>query len=214
LALQRHADKFGFAAASGAAAPNGWNEHCKKRELWARGIARAGGARGRPGARARRVVACMERAEKLRRLSRMRAQLPFMSEVAMSGMLKLIKKEGPPEAGCRRQDIADARKLMLSVETPYGKLHTTTQIGDKEVEVAAPAAMLWHCSSLPAMAPLWERAMQFPRPWHIIFYGDEVGAGNALGHVQNRKSWAVYWTIAEFGAQALAHEDPRARALL
>ena len=134
----------------------------------------------------------MERPAKLQRLSRVRAQLPFMSESAMSSMLKLIQKEGHPEAGCRRQDISDARQLMIGVDTPYGKLHQTTNIGGNEVEVAAPAAMLWHCSSLPAMATLWERATQFPRPWHVIFYGDEVGAGNALAHVQNRKSWAVY----------------------
>ena len=70
------------------------------------------------------------------------------------------------------------------------------------MEVAAPAAMLWHCSSLPAMVPLWAAAMEFLRTWHAIFYGDVIGAGSALAHVQNRKSWGVYWTIAEFGPQA------------
>ena len=155
----------------------------------------------------------MERPEKLRRLSRMRADLPFMHQTAMAKFLKMVRDEGHPGVS-RRQDINDAQALVLDVDTPYGKILQKMQVGNHEVEVAAPAAMLWHCSSLPAMVPLWAAAMEFPRPWHVIFYGDEIGAGNTLAHVQNRKSWGVYWTIAEFGPQALACEDPRARRAL
>ncbi|CAK0873496.1 unnamed protein product, partial [Prorocentrum cordatum] len=98
-------------------------------------------------------------------------------------------------------DIRDARELMVGENTPCGKLHQNMVVGQHAVEICSPAAMLWYCSALPAMQPLWQRALELPRPWHIIIYGDEIGAGNALAHVQNRKSWGIYWTIAEFGPQ-------------
>ena len=178
------------------------------------GAARARVARAQPARALQRAAAGpMERPEKLRRLSRMRADLPFMHQTAMAKFLKTVRDEGHPGLS-RRQDITDAQELVLDVDTPYGKLLQDMKVGNHEVEVAAPAAILWHCSRLPAMVPLWEAAMEFPRPWHVIFYGDEIGAGNTLAHVQNRKSWGVYWTIAEFGPQALACDDPRARSVL
>ena len=103
----------------------------------------------------------MERPEKLRRLSRMRADLPFMHQTAMAKFLKMVRDEGHPGVS-RRQDINDAQALVLDVDTPYGKILQKMQVGNHEVEVAAPAAMLWHCSSLPAMAPLWAAAMESP----------------------------------------------------
>ena len=149
----------------------------------------------------------MDRPEKLRRVSQARATLPYMSQTALAAFLKLAKDDGLPQV-TRRDDIREARNMMTRTATPFGPIHQTMRVGDKHViEVAAPAAVLWHCSALPAMQPLWERAMAFPQPWNIIFYGDEIGAGNALAHVQTRKSWAIYWTIAEFGAAALACED-------
>ena len=149
----------------------------------------------------------MERQQKLRKLSKMRAALPYMSQRAMASMLQYAKEEEIPPA-TRREDIREARDAMAKIATPFGPLHQTIQVGDRHViEVAAHAAVLWHCSALPGMAPLWERALEFPRPWHIIFYGDEIGAGNALAHVQNRKSWTIYWSIAEFGPAALSCED-------
>ncbi|CAK0811981.1 unnamed protein product, partial [Prorocentrum cordatum] len=142
-----------------------------------------------------------DRPAKLRRLSRLRAELPFMHCNAMAQFLASVKRDGIPELGSRRQDIRDARELMVGENTPRGKLHQNMIVGQHAVEICSPAAMLWYCSALPAMQPLWQRALELPRPWHIIIYGDEIGAGNALAHVQNRKSWGIYWTIAEFGPQ-------------
>ncbi|CAK0788611.1 unnamed protein product, partial [Prorocentrum cordatum] len=142
-----------------------------------------------------------DRPAKLRRLSRLRAELPFMHCNAMAQFLASVKRDGIPELGSRRQDIRDARELMVGENTPCGKLHQNMIVGQHAVEICSPAAMLWHCSALPATQPLWQRALELPRPWHIIIYGDEIGAGNALAHAQNRKSWGIYWTIAEFGPQ-------------
>ncbi|CAK0814499.1 unnamed protein product, partial [Prorocentrum cordatum] len=142
-----------------------------------------------------------DRPAKLRRLSRLRAELPFMHCHAMAQFLASVKRDGIPELGSRRQDIRDARELMVGENTPCGKLHQNVIVGQHTVEICSPAAMLWYCSALPAMQPLWQRALELPRPWRIIIYGDEIGAGNALAHAQNRKSWGIYWAIAEFGPQ-------------
>ncbi|CAK0908415.1 unnamed protein product [Prorocentrum cordatum] len=142
-----------------------------------------------------------DRPAKLRRLSRLRAELPFMHCNAMAQFLASVKRDGIPELGSRRQDIRDARELMVGENTPCGKLHQNMIVGQHTVEICSPAAMRWYCSALPAMQPLWQRALELPRPWHISIYGDEIGAGNALAHVQNRKSWGIYWAIAEFGPQ-------------
>ncbi|CAK0858941.1 unnamed protein product [Prorocentrum cordatum] len=142
-----------------------------------------------------------DRPAKLRRLSRLRAELPFTHCNAMAQFLASVKRDEIPELGSRRQDIRDARELMVGENTPYGKLHQNMIVGQHTVEICSPAAMLRYCSALPATQPLWQRALELPRPWHIIIYGDEIGAGSALAHVQNRKSWGIYWTIAEFGPQ-------------
>ncbi|CAK0865226.1 unnamed protein product [Prorocentrum cordatum] len=142
-----------------------------------------------------------DRPAKLRRLSRLRAELPFTHCNAMAQFLASVERDGIPELGSRRQDIRDAREPMVGENTPCGKLHQNMIVGQRAVEICSPAAMLWYCSALPATQPPWQRALELPRPWHIIIYGDEIGAGSALAHVQNRKSWGIYWAIAEFGPQ-------------
>ena len=74
----------------------------------------------------------MERQQKLRKLSKMRAALPYMSQRAMASMLQYAKEEEIPPA-TRREDIREARDAMAKIATPFGPLHQTMQVGERHV---------------------------------------------------------------------------------
>ena len=131
-------------------------------------------------------------------------------------MLKFAAEEElPPPAS--RATIARARDDVASTMTPYGKLHQVLKIPRNEgepldLEVQAPHATFYNaCAQSAAFSTMVARAIArvkptMEQPWHIVLYLDEVLPGNALSHTQNRKLWACYWTIAEFGGVALSHE--------
>ena len=43
-------------------------------------------------------------------------------------------------------------------------------------------------------------------PWRLLLYCDEIVPGNQLAYKSERKFWAWYWSILEFGSAALADE--------
>ena len=97
---------------------------------------------------------------------------------------------------------------MIGESGPYGPLHKLVPMaGNFQLEVQDPAAMLARVAATPGLRGLLRRACASPPPWHLVVYSDEVSPGNPLGYVGARKTWAVYWSILEFGQAALSSED-------
>lgn len=158
------------------------------------------------------------RPTKLARLQRLRCRLPYISQSALSSILRVARDEELPQE-CRRSDIRAARDLGTQVDTPYGKLHQRISLPSSdsadgiEVEVQHPLAMMYHCCTVSK--PLSDLIMRVAStngptlmdPWHLILYSDEILPGNQLAYTHERKFWGMYWSILEFGAQILSEEE-------
>lgn len=143
-----------------------------------------------------------------------------MSQSALSGILREVSRlwaEGVSIPSAQRHDIRRSRDSSSLRQTSYGLLHqsiphSTLDGGTVTIEYQHPLAMLQTCvSDSPEFADMLLHAynVQKPtlvRPWRLIVYGDEIVPGNVLAHDQQRKSWCIYWSIAEFGHAVLCDE--------
>lgn len=157
--------------------------------------------------------AMADRPAKLARLNQLRCRVPFVSQSALSTILRLARDDELP-AACTRQDVRDSRDTSVQTMTPYGPLHQRITVpGDIDLEIQHPMAMLHHCCANSAalsklvMNTAAARPPTLTNPWHIVIYADEILPGNQLAYKHNRKFWGVYWSILEFGAAALSDED-------
>ena len=80
--------------------------------------------------------------EKRARLQQLRSQLPYMSHHALTAVCKLAQKIRFPRIN--RCDIGTARDEHVQLETPYGRIHQTIDVGPNKLEVQHPFAMLYH----------------------------------------------------------------------
>ena len=153
-----------------------------------------------------------DRADVNDQINRLHAHLPKISHSALSAFLKAANDT--PNLPCvSRKRIREARnEACLSTTTPYGPLHHEIDIGGVQVEIQSPFAMLYHCSKLPGFAPLLsDCASAAPGSAYnatLAVYADEITPGNPLANKVTRKSWAIYWSILEWGPEALSNEDP------
>ena len=157
------------------------------------------------------------RPQKLARLQALRDRLPYISQSALAAVLKISQHEQLPLAD--RKDIIHARDLISKTATPYGAITQIIKVpcasggDDIQVEVQNPFAMLYHCCSTSnAMSALVKRVHEkkpgtLSTPWNMILYTDEITPGNQLGYKSQRKLWAIYWSVLEWGPEALSDED-------
>lgn len=137
-----------------------------------------------------------------------RAGLPFMSQSSLSAVIDRVRKQGLPGCATSARSIRRNRDAMIGEIGPYGPLHKKVPMaGNLQLEVQDPAAMLARVAATPGLRGLLHRARSFPPPWHLVLYSDEVSPGNPLGYIGGRKTWAVYWSVLEFGQAALSSED-------
>ena len=96
--------------------------------------------------------AMADRPGKLARLQSLRSRLPYISQSALSQLLRLAAQEELPGT-CQRLDVRQARDRTVATHTPYGALHQQVAVKDSdgndlELEVQHPFAMFWHaCAS-------------------------------------------------------------------
>ena len=165
------------------------------------------------------VAIMASRSSELDRMNSLRGRLPYMSQSALSSILKIYRDEPDivPKA-VRRADIRDARDAMVRRRTPYGALHQCMDVetikgGTIKVEYQHPMAMLYTISiDSPWFSNMVERAhnttpSNHARPWSLIYYNDEVTIGNQLRKRNPRKCEAIYWSLLEFGLDALSDEE-------
>ena len=159
-----------------------------------------------------------ERRTKLRRLDKFRRRLPHISQSALSAVLDDVEQHGVPALHSRR-DLYAARELQATTMTPYGELHqdvdlTTIAAGPRStLRIAHPLALLWlaytTCIAFGDFIDACHAAKPSTQdaPWSLCLYSDEVTPGNPLVVEQKKKVQVVYWSMLEFGADALSRED-------
>ena len=160
-----------------------------------------------------------QRASKLRKLDGFRRRLPHLSANALNAILTAFDRDpdAVPDVHSRMY-IRYARDEVNNPCTPFGALHRSVNVhaavgGYLDINIAHPLALLW--SALTASTEFrafvtrrLEAAPSTPeRPWNIILYSDEVTPGNPLSTSNERKLQVIYFSFAEFGANALSHEE-------
>jgi hypothetical protein len=160
-----------------------------------------------------------ERLAKRARVQRLRSKLPYVSQSALSALLKAAQSdEGLPDITSRRS-IGKAKDSMVNTATPYGPLHQQVSISraaagapPQHIEIQNPFAMLYHvCLTCGWYAELLASAMAakpctVAEPWSLVLYTDEILPGNQLGYKGARKMWGFYWHIMELGPLHLSDE--------
>ena len=106
---------------------------------------------------------------------------------------------------------------LAATPTPYGPLVQKVDVqlhsGTYSWSVAHPGALIWYlCCSSDSFCRLVSRTLaRVPNshgdPWQIAFYSDEVTPANNLKPDQRLRTNCMYWTILDFGAEALSHTD-------
>ena len=122
----------------------------------------------------------------LDKLVTLKARIPYVSQSALSAILRLAQTEALPDVRDRR-DLRNARDNHVRVSTPFGPLHQRMALsGGITTEVQHPLAMLYKaCADSEQFSALVSRTYdKFPctpsRPWRICVYTDEVTPGNQL----------------------------------
>ena len=100
--------------------------------------------------------------------------------------------------------------------TPYGCIHQTMKVEDKDFEVQHPWAMLFEVCRLSTTVSAFILELYAAKPctkddpWHLIVYNDEVSPGNQLKAINSRKLQAFYWSIRELSHAILWDEEAEA----
>jgi len=164
------------------------------------------------------MAAVETRPAKMARLSRLRGTLPQMSQTALAALLAAAKEAPLPDVS-RRDDVREAKQLAARTLTPYGPVHAQLPMlchsgAVKLVEVQSPWPMLHlACQTSEGFSSFISDlcgnvgAPTIQSPWGLIMYSDEVDPGDPLMGKHGRKYQAVYWSILEFGANALSEEE-------
>ena len=158
-----------------------------------------------------------DRPAKLARLQGLRDRLPYVSQSALSAILKIAQHDELPDIHNRRA-LRDARDSKAQAATPYGPICQIVELLGEDgkqvpVEVQHPFAMLHHaCLTSKPLSALMKRCIEkrppsLAKPWSLVLYADEVTPGNQLAYKSHRKFWAVYWSVLEWGPQVLSDED-------
>ena len=158
------------------------------------------------------------RPEKLARVGRLRARLPYMSQSAFAALLEAAREAPLPDVG-RRADVREARSRLARAVTPYGAVHQKIQVaaiaGDPlGVEVCSPWPMLHlACSVSSGFSNLLMQVMDRigpsspSAPYRIGVFADEIDPGDQILGKHKRKFQAVYWSILALGPAALSSEE-------
>jgi hypothetical protein len=161
----------------------------------------------------------MEGKEKRRRLAHLST---MASSRNCASLISEVRSGAVDGAAASRAAIQRARADQINVVTPHGTLIQDLVLPCYDTDqpfvwrVCRPVA-LWSflCqSSLQWGDALRARIEESPpsldAPWRIIVYADEAIPGNILNFDDARKSWCVYWSVADktsSNAEMLCHED-------
>lgn len=160
-------------------------------------------------------MASDEREPKLRKLNALRAAVPFVSQSALSAILKHVQNEGIPDLS-QAKHMREATSKLLSQMARYGPLFqeaTVATVDGKHMPLVFVNFLSYLDGCFAAGGPftqymmdLHDRKPSSPgSPWQLLIYTDECHPGNQLSSGA-RKCWNIYVSFAEF-QQFLGKED-------
>ena len=147
----------------------------------------------------------------------------FISQSALAAVLKDLSQREEFPTAISRGSVKRSREKAVDILTPYGPLLTSveveaqleepesgkTTIRKQTLHCVQPAALLWYLARTSVefarlLQSTFEQSPCSPMEhWKLIFYTDDVGAGNPLRHLQARKTTVAYWTFQQFGMDCL-----------
>ena len=106
---------------------------------------------------------------------------------------------------------------LAASETAYGALVQRVELaltsGSYWWSLAHPGALFWYlCQTSVALCSLVARTLlqqecTRDKPWELIFYLDGITPANNLKPDQRLRTNCIYWSISNFGAEALSNTD-------
>ena len=144
----------------------------------------------------------------LSQLQRFKQRVPFCSQSALEGILDLASKEGIPESHKRKQIRQSVEQTIEALNT-YGPLlvaATAMTLAEGPMDIVFANIFSYIAGAYAAggcFATFLEEVHSnnpsgYNTPWHCVLYADEIHPGNQLAG-SSRKSWALYFSFAEFG---------------
>ena len=134
----------------------------------------------------------------------------FASRSAVASLINEVKKNGLPQSCSRATQYRKRKRFFIDTQTPYGSLASPYHVAGQEISVQSPAAMLHYCAEhCEPFGHLLQRARSIhgDSEWSLVLYIDGVSPEDALSKNDKRKFTAAYWTILEYGMEALATEE-------
>ena len=142
----------------------------------------------------------------------------YVSQAGIADILKQVRDAGGLPSGISKSAVKRSRQIAISKDTPFGPILKQWSLLDtkgREVKVdfIDPAAYLWYAlQTCPMFNEFFgkkarELGSKTIEKWSIVLYSDEVTPGNQLKANNTRRLQTFYWTLLEFGPEALASED-------
>ena len=149
-------------------------------------------------------------ASKKRKITDLRAGLPFCSQSALAAICKEIAKNGLPEKHTRHAMWKETKEFLEDpVMSMYGpffqKAMATTVCNDKQevlfVNFLSLLAGTFHKNGAFTdflLQAHGQKPSSMAGPWRCVVYADEMHPGNMLNST-TRKSWCTYISFLEMG---------------
>ena len=136
----------------------------------------------------------------------------YITQRALKNVLDSIQRDGPIQHSSRASQYR-ARQSVAYHETPYGPLLVVHTVNGMRFGISPPlAAMYYHARNSPCYASVVKDALRRApcdarNPWNFVLYQDGVDPSDGLSKTHTRKSAVFYWSIKEFGYDALGQEQ-------
>eukprot|EP00959_Pyramimonas_sp_CCMP1952_P323179 6762718-Pyramimonas_sp.AAC.1 len=132
----------------------------------------------------------------------------------MAKLLEQVRLHGLPDAFSRSTQQR-ARQSLAFQSTSFGPLLQKTEVpiddngGSVDIWVQHPLGFLEAaCAESDSFRTFLQSVLnESSNKISILIYSDEVTPGNPLSDNNKRRIQAIYWSVAEFGWPALAHEE-------
>ena len=148
-----------------------------------------------------------ERATKLRKLQKLRAETPYVSKSGLEGILDHLRKHGLPDLTLAKH-MREANRQIIQEATGYGKLlnhKNLTTIDGGTISIGFLNIFSFLHYAFKQGGALYHAMKPMQGPLGLIFYTDEVVCGNPLAH-SPRKFWVCYCAMKQSG-KLLQNED-------
>ena len=134
---------------------------------------------------------------------------------ALSDVAKYIRENGLPDATSRTTIYRERKSAIMDRITPFGPLVQMRPVvikggGTMDIPFQHPLAMLHVClEECGEFAKVfWAKVNVLNnRPVRLAEYADEVVPGRELIAMNDKKAWALYWSVLDLGPIVLSNED-------